>query len=77
MPCAVTGTVGERLKFLRSCPDFGGFDTAKAFALAHGFKVATYTQHEAGSEVPLKAARRYAEAFGVTTRYIMFGDGED
>ena len=61
-------TPAERLKELRE----KRFDTAKEAADAFGWNEVTYRSHEnAGRNIPLHAARKYAAAFGSTAAHIL------
>lgn len=71
----MTETPGDRLRAARKkyFPD-----SASAAAKRHGWTVSTYLSHENGqtSEIPLKAARKYAKAFKVTASWLNHGEVE-
>lgn len=61
-------TPAERLKAARE----KRYPTAQEAAEAHGWHPVTYRSHEAGTRnFPISAARKYAQAFGVTASHLM------
>lgn len=65
---------GERLKQARLA---AGFDSARSAALHHRWTESTYASHENGqaTEVPKRAAVKYAKAFKVSAGWILTGEG--
>lgn len=54
-----------------------GYETAKDFALAHGFKISTYTQWEKTGSMTIKACKLCAAALKVSRCWLTFGDESD
>jgi transcriptional regulator with XRE-family HTH domain len=66
--------IADRLKQARQR---AGYATARAAALAMGAAVSTYSQHEHPAKGPLDSierAQRYADFFGVSAVWLIFGD---
>lgn len=65
---------GDRLRELRIKK---GYDTTADAARAFGWNENTYKSHENGERgIKLTVARKYAAAYGVTTAYILTGEGD-
>ena len=67
-------SMGDRLRALRKQ---AGFETAKDAAQKYGWNEGTYRGHEGGSrEISRRAAIEYAEAFGVSVKWLLTGQEE-
>lgn len=66
--------IAQRLRLARTA---AGYRTAKEFAASHGVPQPTYALHESG-ERGLRAdvADRYASLLGVSTAWLLTGDGQ-
>jgi phage repressor protein C with HTH and peptisase S24 domain len=52
------------------------FPSARSAAIAHGWPESTYRSHENGTRgLSLQDAEKYGNAFGVSGRWIFYGDG--
>lgn len=62
----------NRLKFIR---EISGYPTAMQAARMYGWCYATYKSHEAGiNPITEKAARKYAEAYGISMKWLLYGE---
>jgi hypothetical protein len=52
-----------------------GFKSAKEAALRFGWNYDTYSQHERGERGLVRAAQKYARAFGVSEGWLLTGEG--
>lgn len=74
--CDMT-TPGKRLEQARLA---AGFSSSRAAAMNFGWPVSTYNSHErsgepGGREYKARAATQYAVAFGVSSSWLLFGQG--
>ncbi|TIR23984.1 MAG: helix-turn-helix transcriptional regulator [Mesorhizobium sp.] len=53
-----------------------GFKTARDAANFYGWSIDSYAQHENGTRGLVRAAARYAKAFGVSEAWLLTGEGE-
>jgi phage repressor protein C with HTH and peptisase S24 domain len=67
-------TMGERLRYAR---EKAGFGSAMAAAKRFNWPPSTYGAHENGQNgFPVESAERYGRAFGVSTGWLLTGEGE-
>ena len=63
---------------LREAREKAGFNSASQAAKQHGWRPSSYIAHENGQNtLRASVAKAYAEAFGVTPEWLLFGGAED
>lgn len=61
---------------LQKARENAGYETARAACDAFGFTYDTYIQHERGERGLSRAAKRYADAFGVRVAWLLTGEDD-